>query len=1785
MVRLFPRRVTAAHGRRRSHQPQSAAAARRRNSHLPRSPTNTDDSSASSEEERRDDRFVVTRDESRNDDESSGSSGDDSYSSSESSSSSYSASGEWDDNDLTTVTSYSSNQHDRNYWTDDDDSSIEEENTRAAAPHKKGLFSAWRNRTSATNKQQRVSRAEAASSPFYSPRRNRRRRFRFRTPKSASSDSSSDSSMDNADQLKLELEDLGYDLDCESFITKKSPQLDEERYGRSNEQDEDEQLQVNEEKIKTELTPKLLSSPAKSQKSIKKELIVVETVTSMSSSDSRRKLALKSTRSVVSSSSSKHSKNALQNLLKLTKSRSKNGGTSPKQLASVMEHDDDNEEEDETVSREDECGNDNGENANDDHVNDGRSQSEATWEGKMIRTRVSSADRSGEVELLQIDSTNDEDDDDDDEFDVGEEHELEEDDDDDDEEEDEAKGKHYMKGIQMKRAPSQMTNTSSKLRGSRRNEKKKQQQAMSTKSQKLEQVPSKAASRSTKQQRRKKHLDEILFDKTRSTSPTSTKPSLDEEENEYTDEEEEDATVSLQSLQRADNEKEQVSPRPKSIVKSPMQRELEKANSAASESIAAESVSPKKIARRKFFATPLAIEVNSPAAQSKAASKLASPKVASPKAPSRTASLVEKLIDEQPTCTPTESFVEQPKSIALSPNGLPEDDAQLLQALTPRTPANERLPPPPPKICTSPMDLQETPSVVIEGMSIVMGMREEEIDHDDEKPQRLKKRIKEVLEKKEAADALPKKTKAQVKEEKALQKPWSEPSPLSEPNPNPKRLKAKLAAIPAAQPVLNNESLRPELDPAHDPIQVYAAHDLNEGLVKRFLPFWGAGRKTTTNEPSAMDRAAHLPPRPTRQSDKPSHTSGSFNNKGSAHQQGTSTSGQRQSSRNYEDLTKRFATSTLAKDPAVQPPRNRSFKLPSPKREGHSDFQHARKSSFNKAGKYQSKETSAPESNFPISPRKRIDDAIKTLLKQKKEASKFRAAVRAPLPEVEPDPSTESATGVLEERETMPTFDERPNIETENLTAASSLVSSFSPNAIVRRQNLDGVRALVGTWFSDAPCKGISMDSPAFFETVTSPRDAANGSESIAPGNIEVTYDQQVCLVNSDLRPIAKLDDGSSLGVRRRAWSPVKRTPKAARTANTPKAVLNDILPASKTPIYRIDPVECFKEEGEAAMTFRSVHPASRIEVSGLPPKKAGFKVRNIFSRFTKKRRNTAVNVTVEDASMPTTQTANSKRERRHATANLSQATKEKVVQSIFTPRPNVSTRSITDRSEVLQGDEDILLKLKQDTPLSSENMITMPHTVCKALETDEKEKEVLLARSGSSKRSKNALENKPPLPFTRNRSKSSSKVELHQPAKSSTKKVINDDDRNDEKTTATKAASMHLPCPAPVPAQRGMWQDFMNMDVLGAFDWTKSSGPPKLEHDIPKLVSPAPQNVHVNIPKSTGSLKLADMAPLGEIKHAVNAKSPLSEKSYDTLDEILSNRTRPAPEPSENLPPVKAASSKPVKVRSFFGVRREPVQAEESDKMSIGISSKDPSSFFPVEFNDDNDIVRPSAAKGRPTLANGASRGPSVPLASTKGILRETNKRVEGRAPGQVNPHSNAISALLRKRSEAKRRTEERPMKGNTLASSVRDTSTLTSFVGLPQRATSSRLSSALSEDTRDTWAEIADASQVVERAMDRLDTFKSEDEIDDPARLKALLASVSDDQSIGNVEKALDTLRKHATRLGVKEADLLLAVESTDTMSFGEQTTKTNKSYKDMTLAQEIFNVLSLYMKGEKA
>lgn len=287
-----------------------------------------------------------------------------------------------------------------------------------------------------------------------------------------------------------------------------------------------------------------------------------------------------------------------------------------------------------------------------------------------------------------------------------------------------------------------------------------------------------------------------------------------------------------------------------------------------------------------------------------------------------------------------------------------------------------------------------------------------------------------------------------------------------------------------------------------------------------------------------------------------------------------------------------------------------------------------------------------------------------------------------------------------------------------------------------------------------------------------------------------------------------------------------------------------------------------------------------------------------------------------------------------------------------------------------------------------------------------------------------------------------------------------------------------------------------------------------------------------------------------------------------------------------------------------------EPMDIGIDSKDSLGISSHDPSSYYPVEFNDDNDfdaqgprVQRPTLSKSLPSQREPPSIGrlhstDRPPRQENRATLQPKGSRYPGAAtnyenhPGlKVSVSEDSLGAYLQQSSSngpsdtgpiaaasfgADEMSRQNGLPSNTnsdyLSPISRNSGNFGHGTERPSKAglvPKRRVRSEATMESEDTWAEIANASMVVERAMDRLDTFRSED-TDDPEKLKYLLSVVSED-GMGDVEKALETLKKHAGRLGVKETDLLLAIESRDSLSAMD-----DESYKSLSLGEELFHVL---------
>jgi hypothetical protein len=101
------------------------------------------------------------------------------------------------------------------------------------------------------------------------------------------------------------------------------------------------------------------------------------------------------------------------------------------------------------------------------------------------------------------------------------------------------------------------------------------------------------------------------------------------------------------------------------------------------------------------------------------------------------------------------------------------------------------------------------------------------------------------------------------------------------------------------------------------------------------------------------------------------------------------------------------------------------------------------------------------------------------------------------------------------------------------------------------------------------------------------------------------------------------------------------------------------------------------------------------------------------------------------------------------------------------------------------------------------------------------------------------------------------------------------------------------------------------------------------------------------------------------------------------------------------------------------------------------------------------------------------------------------------------------------------------------------------------PQMSLTSKASSVASVAYASTrggsWNEIVDASRVVGKAFRSVELSPSDYEEENPEdRLDNLMSIISEDSSLGDVERALEVLKKHANRLGIRESDLLQSLKS---------------------------------------
>ena len=102
--------------------------------------------------------------------------------------------------------------------------------------------------------------------------------------------------------------------------------------------------------------------------------------------------------------------------------------------------------------------------------------------------------------------------------------------------------------------------------------------------------------------------------------------------------------------------------------------------------------------------------------------------------------------------------------------------------------------------------------------------------------------------------------------------------------------------------------------------------------------------------------------------------------------------------------------------------------------------------------------------------------------------------------------------------------------------------------------------------------------------------------------------------------------------------------------------------------------------------------------------------------------------------------------------------------------------------------------------------------------------------------------------------------------------------------------------------------------------------------------------------------------------------------------------------------------------------------------------------------------------------------------------------------------------------------------------------------------------------------WARLGDATHVLEQVMSSIEENQSTGTLDEAE----MLLAAGGDSHLGDVEKALSTLKKHAKKMGVKETDLLIATaKSYDSGAFSDIS---------FTMGEEFMNVLSSYLRFQK-
>ena len=380
-------------------------------------------------------------------------------------------------------------------------------------------------------------------------------------------------------------------------------------------------------------------------------------------------------------------------------------------------------------------------------------------------------------------------------------------------------------------------------------------------------------------------------------------------------------------------------------------------------------------------------------------------------------------------------------------------------------------------------------------------------------------------------------------------------------------------------------------------------------------------------------------------------------------------------------------------------------------------------------------------------------------------------------------------------------------------------------------------------------------------------------------------------------------------------------------------------------------------------------------------------------------------------------------------------------------------------------------------------------------------------------------------------------------------------------------------------------FRDFTNPPPTDAASITESLPSPKLAETMSDFMEALFDNGQhkeasptVKLPgKPTSSLHV-----LGIVPQNVDGGDQVTTASVDPSTTFGPGEDSVAVATRRPLPPVMKKGAKgfsklfPRAPRSSKSVNRSPPKSESPQERTIDmmvppVPSR--SSTYQVEFCDDNITLNASGTKSMKETEE------PVPIYQSDrkpwGFWRKSVPKNDIRIRGSDSVSLNdAVIAFP-------------PRKGPTPPATVTTNIPPSAFekeepsvVGVSVSPTHrTGKSSALTGDT--TMTGIEDAKQKVRDALKRVESPRAGGaELDD---LYAVLSRESDDSSIGDVEDALNTLRMHAQRLGVRESDLLLAVKSEDSM-FSDPMEDDLLSPRSMTLGEELIDTFSAYFSSRR-